>query len=121
MTVTATRAPSWKARAIKWWMSPCKSFDKTPPPIAPDYTDHGPCSWAAFPGRTENPAELRPEGEEGEGQERLSEDRRRVDCFFLYPTTFGILSGGAYNAVSAWGVGGTVGARPARRPSWLGL
>jgi hypothetical protein len=82
----------------QWQVVPPSAFADTPPPEAPDYTDHGPKSWAAFPGRDKNAAELRPEGEEG----FVPESERPVDCFFLYPTTYGIFSGRRhYNAVSA--------------------
>lgn len=82
----------------QWQVVPPSAFADTPPPEAPDYTDHGPKSWAAFPGRDKNAAELHPEGEEG----FVPESERPVDCFFLYPTTYGIFSGRRhYNAVSA--------------------
>jgi hypothetical protein len=81
-----------------WHVTPAKPFSETPAPPAPDYTDHGPTAWAAFPGRSQSSAELRPEGEEGEV---IPEADRPVDCFYVNPTTYGILSGRHhYNAVS---------------------
>lgn len=87
--------PSWRKRLITALVCPSTPFDDTPPPPAPDYTHHGPSSWAAFPGREQgnslNPAELHPE--DGEGV--ISEPDRPCDCFYLNPTTY--LAGPCYN------------------------
>jgi hypothetical protein len=76
---------------------PPRPFADTPIPEPPDYTDHGPRAWAAFPGREYNSAELRPQGE----TDYVPESERPVDCFYVNPTSYGVFNGRQhYNAVS---------------------
>ena len=59
-----------------------------PPRPALDYTD--PSSWAARPGK-DSCAELVPRGEE-----RVPEEDRQVDCFYVHPT--GYFGGASWNS-----------------------
>lgn len=99
---------SYLTALYQWHVTPPAPFKDMPAPPAPDYTDHGPRNWAAFPGRDGSSAELRPPATEGD--EFIPEAERPVDCFYLNPTTYGILSGRHYynapldDGAANWGI-----------------
>ena len=61
------------------WLEPEGSFDASPAPAAPDYSD--PASWAALPDRADG-ADVVPAGE-SDGQATAI-----ADVFFIHPTTY---------------------------------